>query len=276
MVLHLQGAQEPFLKPVKAFRLDNIKSEEWMEINRVLVSYLKVHESLTQDCEKRNNVNDYHSLLASGIRSSLGDRYRNRKPSPQAQDAFEDYRMRHINDPDYPILIRAHIDGNDLLKSATIYSLQRRSWRNYLPQVRPSNVKAIFAHLAKQDGRKPKRHQYSRAGPLLDPENELHFFNEGKCTLLAGHFEQRFSQPRMLNLAASKSWFSSTSGPFAEGTPDWVLTARARTNIPVLQNFPHALHKTQVRWPSVPFSHTEVQKAHVSLAIKKSPGPDGI
>ena len=126
---------------------------------------------------------------------------------------FEIFCRRHLHDPDYPLLIRAHTEGNDLLKRKLINAMVRKGWRSYLSKVRPSNVSALFSYLAGQEGRKPRPKQFSCAGPLLDEGGTLRFTGVEKCTLLADHFERRFSSPEMLQVLTEREQYQTTRGP---------------------------------------------------------------
>ena len=145
VILHLLGARESNQQSAKAFRLDRMQPGEWPEINCNLEYDLNERAESMKRCVAQKNVTYFHNQLISGIRLSSGDQYRNRKVLPPTQDPFEQFRQRHINDPDYRVLIRANKEGNEKLKSETL-DVMPRGFPPTLPDGREERKNRTIFH----------------------------------------------------------------------------------------------------------------------------------
>ena len=275
VMLRLVGTLEEAPKENKAYKLKDLTAEEWASINYQLSEFLQSNTSFFDECTSRINTTRYLRKLITGIREALGEHYKRNTSATAPLTPFEIFCKKHLSDPEYPLLIRSHIEGNDLLKRRTITNMVRRQWRTYLSKVRPSNVSALFSYLAKQEGRKPRSDRFSCAGPLLDSQETLRFKGIEKCTLLADFFERRFSAPELIESVEKFEQYHTTKGPVTTGgqnpllgkiTPSGELPTKGPLNI----------FRKPTEGVFTAFTVTEIAKAVSSLATKKAPGPDGL
>ena len=156
VVLYFQSGRELPQIPIKALRVSQLRKEEWAEKNAAPADYLESKNLNVESCVKEKNPPHVLRVLSGGIRSCFKEQYRAANPIPKDEDPFLRFCKRHIDDPDYPLLIRAHSEGGDLLKRKLINAISRRGWRAHPATVRPSNTSALFTFLARQEGRKPR------------------------------------------------------------------------------------------------------------------------
>ena len=144
-MLRIAGNQEESHKENKAFKLKDMSTEEWAEINCQVHQHLQDNSTYLADCVVRSNTTRYLQKVVAGIRDAPGNHYQRRETKAAPFTPFDTFRKKHLRDPEYPLLIRSHIEDNDLLKRRIITSMVRRRWRSYLSKVRPSNVSALFS-----------------------------------------------------------------------------------------------------------------------------------
>ena len=126
VMLTLKCAWEVSPKEHKAYRLKNLREEEWASLNKKLGQFLSENSAYLAECTARNNTTGYLQRLVMGIRSHLGDHYQRAEGKAEGPNPFELFYRRHISDPEYPLLIRAHAEGNDLLKRKLMADMIRR------------------------------------------------------------------------------------------------------------------------------------------------------
>ena len=271
----LAGKREDRLREQKAFRLKNITAEEWADMENFLMMFLHDNSPYFADCLMRNKTTRYLQKLQSGVRHFLGEHYRRRQASPTLPNSFDLSCRKHLQDPEYPLLIRAHTEGNDLLKQKTINAMARRGWRLYLSKIRPSNVSALFSFLAKREGRKPRADHFPCASTLYDSEGILRFTNEEKCALLADHFGRRFASPALLEKLTTIEQYQTTLGPVTSGRHHPVVGKSPSSHINLVP-IPAGPYRKPVEGFFPARTETEATNAFPSLSPKKAPGPHGL
>ena len=97
----------------------------------------------------------------------------------------------HLTHPSYPELMTALKEKQEDQVARVMAQMSRDGWREYLKSVRTTDVSAFFWYLAREDGRKPRRRNYSCEAPLIDVQGVRHFSGPKKCAMLADHFECR-------------------------------------------------------------------------------------
>ena len=167
----------------KAFKIRVFTDDDWSVVDEEFSRFLTANEACPNGCLQRNAAAYFLNKIAEGIRASLGKRNSRRKfPLISDADPFQSCCRKRLGGPDYPIPIESHVDGNDL------NDMTRRGWRAYLSRVRPSCVSALFAYLARPEGRRPEAEHYSGAMPLRDLAGDLRLTATETCTLLADVF----------------------------------------------------------------------------------------
>ena len=156
VMLSFHGGCEVPQTPVKASRVSQLSSEEWAKKNAAMAEYLESKQTNIQNCIRNEQPTSLLKILQGGNQSCFKDQFRAANPISRKDDPFLRFCKKHIDDPDNPILIRAHNEDNDLLKRKLINEISRRGWKAYLSKIRPSNASALFTFLAQQEGRKPR------------------------------------------------------------------------------------------------------------------------
>ena len=192
------------------------------------------------------------------------------KPAPKEVGPFTLFRERHLDDPDYPKLLRPNDGGNDPLKRKFIDGISRRSWRNAPSRVRLSNAIATSTYPAKQEGRKPRTGQFSCSDPLEVSDSKLRFTGSEKCAMLADHFDRRFSAPTLLGRR-----LSFTAGPNVNAKSNLVRRGRSDRRDQA-DHCPQTLFNNPVQGRSEASAEVEDARATGSMAPQKAPGPDRI
>ena len=274
-LLTIEGGSEETQQAARRLKLDQMTTESWAEPEKMMKEYLDGKKDVIQTSCEQQAPTRMPTVITEGIHKSLHDHYCTPKTGQPDPDPFQQFCQRHLDDPDYPALIRSHVEGNDLLKGRLMREISRRGWRNYLSHTQPSDARAIFAYLAIQEGRKPRASAFSCADPLEDAEGILRFTGQEKCSLLADHFGRRFSDPNLTTTEQLNKRQATRTGLTNKSHAVGVInTARAsKTNTPV--NRPRSLYNKPIQGTFQQFSQAEIAKAMESLATKKAPGPKG-
>ena len=115
---------------------------------------------------------------------------------------------------------------------------------------------AIYNYIAKEDGRRPRCFRFACAAPLRNEEGGLEYTGEGKCRLLADHFEKKLSTGERL-----------TGYRALIDTPEEAIMQKLRRKCFV---------QCSKRGDFNGFANVEITKAIRGMAKGKSPGPDGL
>ena len=272
----LKGGREESPPISKTLNPAELEQEEWRERDEWMLSYLKKHKEQVNTAARGGNPTNLLDIITQGNKNSFRDHYSSRGGSRKAGGPFASFCEKRQSNPNYPLLIRAGVEGNELFKSQLMDEMAREGWRQYLSQVRPPTASATFAYLAKCEGRKPRAEHYSCEEQIEDATGTLRLLGAEKCALLADSSEDRFATPEVLARVKPRPSAALTpSGPFRHprqgGRMKFGLVLPQAGRPP-----PTLLRSGPVSGCFQFFRQEGVSKAFASWPPKKAPGPYGL
>ena len=80
------------------------------------------------NAQKTGHATNLLMIIGAGIRTCLHDRFIRTSGAKKESDPFVAFCRRHKNDPRYPLLIKADIEGNDLMRHQLMQEMVRDGW----------------------------------------------------------------------------------------------------------------------------------------------------
>ena len=177
--------------------------------------------------------------------------HRESKPqkTKEETDPLERFIMSHLEHPDMDGLLEA-LEHQDTDRSERlIRRMSSDGWKLYLKKTNKNDTKALFAYLARSEGRKKWGFVPADSTPLIDTDGSLAINPQDKVRLVTKTFRARFSA------AASNDPTLPTTDP---------------------NNVPIPPFRRPVRTPPQSVRKAEVLLALANLSEGRTPGPDGI
>ena len=256
-------------KEVRNLKVSDLKEEDWISKHCEMAEYLQKNSEAMNKAIKGGNPTRLLDIPQQGLYAIFKKQFR-RKQTPErgkGQSSFQKFCKRHLSHPEYPVLVNAILEYDLPTATAVMRQMSRKKWHEYLAKTSPTDTRAIFRYLAKEDGRKPRAAKFSRSAPIKDTSGVRKFTNTDKCRILADFFEQKPKSPAPLDdpHLRVQSLSEKRRTPSHGGKKRRRSTA---TRGEKLMGTPGE--------PFVDFSVVEVREALYSLAEGKAAGPDGL
>ena len=249
--LPFQGSklEPPRVKPLRKLKIENLSDEDWRNRNGILGAMLLEKKNLFSNFERDGNPTRIWESMVSLINKVFQNDFSRSKPGKDIYNTPHKRLCKLLTGHNcLPDLILAYEQGDVEAYSKLRSKLVRENWKGYLAERRSTDTSAMFAYLAKAEGRKGKLTRYACAAPLKDEKGNLVVDDQQKVDLLSRHYENKFSAPAELR----KGGHGKQSARRTQSRP---------IHISVWGTFEK-------------FKEVEVLKALDGLARGKAPGPD--
>ena len=183
--LRIRGIREPTPPKAGTLNLAGMEPEDCQCYEGQISAYVAEKKEQIGAAHKNGNAANILKIIGAGIKTCLRDRMVRTSGAIVERDPFGAFCKRRKNDPRFPLLIKADIEGNDQMRHQVTQEMARDAWKSYLSHIKPPSISDIFTYLAKSEGRKQRAECHFCADPPLDNNGVLRFEGEEKCALLA-------------------------------------------------------------------------------------------
>ena len=232
---------------LRRIRIGTLSDETWSERDQQLgLSLEREWPSLTLEAPMVNIARQYSIFQRCLTR--VFHREGKTPKDKEETDPLEHFLMSNLTHPDMNNLLEA-LELQDTEQSDRyLRRISSDGWKKYLKQTNRNDTRAMFAYLARSEGRKKWGFVPEDSTPLRDSTGRLVLTPQEKVSLITNAFRMRFSAPAVLNTS---------------------LPATDPNNSP-LQPFRRPVGAT-----FRPVQTQEVLLALSNLSEGRSPGPDG-
>ena len=233
---------------IRSIRVKNLTDEDWEQRNADLQDEI---ERVWPKSQLEAPLKDPAQLYKVIVECLNRVFHRERKPAkpPRHTDPFERFLLQNICHPEMAKLLTAMEEGNALESDKYIRRIGADGWRKYLQSIKRHDARALFAYLAKSEGRKQKGFVPADASPMIDQQGCLIVSPKERVQLITRTFRKRFAAPAVINPA---------------------LPASDPNNVPL------KLFRRENMGEFLPLRLQEMVLAIAHLSSGKSPGPDGV
>ena len=116
VMLRLKDGREASPPVPRTLNLAELDHDKWRERDEVMLAHLAQHKAQMDTAAGAGNPTNLLNIITQGIRNCFQDYYGSRGGARQEKDPFAAFCQKHHADPNYPLLIKADMEGDESLK----------------------------------------------------------------------------------------------------------------------------------------------------------------